>query len=122
VELVLLLDRDPGKIATLALDLLVSLRLLGLELGELVTGHLPFLAGSNHVFGHLISLCRTRTVPPDPSSDRDATGGAKFHGKEGVSGSSPEEGSAKAPHNETFYFRSTCRFRNVRKGMEPLWS
>src|SRR5207244_2402871 len=53
VELVLLLDRDPGEIATLSLDLLVSLRLLGLELGELVPGRLPFLAGSDLVFRHL---------------------------------------------------------------------
>jgi hypothetical protein len=54
VELVHLLDRDPGEIETLALDFLVSLRLLGLELGELVPGRLPFLAGSDVVFRHLI--------------------------------------------------------------------
>src|SRR5205807_6818140 len=56
VERVLLLDRHPGEIATLALDLLVPLGLLGLELGELVAGHLPFLAGSSSVFGHLSSF------------------------------------------------------------------
>src|SRR2546423_15685295 len=63
VELVLLLDRDPGEIATLALDLLILLRLLGLEPGELVPGHLPFLAGSNLVFGHLVSSRRTLGSP-----------------------------------------------------------
>src|SRR5256714_12571338 len=76
VELVLLLDRDPGEIETLALDLLVSLRLLRLELGELVPGHLPFLAGSSLVFSHLISFRRTRALPrePSPSSDRTLPG------------------------------------------------
>ena len=56
VELVLLLDRDPGEIETLALDLLLSLRLLGLESGELVPGRLPLLASTDPVLGHLISL------------------------------------------------------------------
>src|SRR5207249_5385597 len=77
VELVLLLDRDPGEIATLALDLLVSLRLLGLELRELVPGRLPFLAGSNGVFWHLVSLpFPTPGLPrePNPASDRTLPG------------------------------------------------
>src|SRR5437870_5252967 len=56
VELVLLLDRDPREIETPCLDLLVSLRLLSLELGELVPGRLPFLAGSGLLLRHLISL------------------------------------------------------------------
>src|SRR5207244_7759581 len=68
VELVLLLDRDPGEIATPSLDLLVSLRLLRLELGELVTGHLPFLAGSNLVFGHPISLLSDSSALGRPES------------------------------------------------------
>src|SRR5207245_10320471 len=55
VELVLLLDLDPGEIETLLLDLLVSLRLLSLELGELVPGRLPLLAGSALLLWHLIS-------------------------------------------------------------------
>src|SRR5438445_4724090 len=63
VELVLLLDADPGQIATRARDLLVSLRLLGLELRELVPGHLPFLVGSDLVFGHLISLQSNSCAP-----------------------------------------------------------
>src|SRR2546428_23220 len=72
VELVLLVDPDPGQIATRSRDLLVSLRLLGLELRELVPGHLPFLAGSDLVFRHLISLQSDSALPhePDPSSDR----------------------------------------------------
>src|SRR5204863_6847370 len=74
VELVLLLDRDPGEIATLALDLLVSLRLLRLELGELVPGRLPFLAGSNLVFRHLLSLRWTRTTPRELIRSSVATG------------------------------------------------
>jgi hypothetical protein len=43
-----------------------------------------------------------------------------LHGKEGVSGSSPEEGSAKAPEIGAFVFRSTCSLSNVRVGMEPF--
>jgi hypothetical protein len=40
------------------------LRLLGLEPGELVPGRLPFLAGTDLVFGHLFSLRSTaRTLP-----------------------------------------------------------
>src|SRR5947208_9048117 len=76
VELVLLLDRDPGEIETLSLDLLVSRRLLGLELGELVPGRLPFLAGSNLVLRHLSSFRRTRALPrePNPSSNRTLQG------------------------------------------------
>jgi hypothetical protein len=31
-----------------------------------------------------------------------------LHGKEGVDGSSPSEGSAKAPYVGVFPFRSTC--------------
>src|SRR5207342_54231 len=55
--------RDPGEIATLGLDLLVLLCLLGLELGELVPGGLPVLAGADLVFGHLISLLSRLSAP-----------------------------------------------------------
>src|SRR5437879_12692150 len=37
-----------------------------------------------------------------------------FHGKEGVDGSSPSEGSAKAPHVGPFSFRRTCSTSIVR--------
>jgi hypothetical protein len=48
-----------------------------------------------------------------------ATHGNRFaaHGKEGVDGSSPSEGSAKGPHVGAFPFRATCSLSNV--GMEP---
>src|SRR5437867_3990399 len=36
-----------------------------------------------------------------------------FHGKEGVDGSSPSEGSAKAPEIGAFSFASTCKLSNV---------
>src|SRR5436190_11382724 len=45
-----------------------------------------------------------------------------FHGKEGVDGSSPSEGSAKAPHVGAFLFRSTCRDCSVRWVWSRLWS
>jgi hypothetical protein len=38
----------------------------------------------------------------------------KFHGKEGVDGSSPSEGSAEVPHVGAFPFRSTCSRSIVR--------
>jgi len=44
------------------------------------------------------------------------------HGKEGVSGSSPEEGFAKAPHVGVFSFRSACSLSNVRWVWSRLWS
>ena len=36
------------------------------------------------------------------------------HGKEGVDGSSPSEGSAKAPQTGAFSFTRTCRISSVR--------
>src|SRR5207253_11272611 len=66
VELVLLLDRDPGEIETLSLDLLVSPRLLRLEFGELVPGRLPFLAGPDLVFRHLHLPLSDSTFPLEP--------------------------------------------------------
>src|SRR2546423_11970267 len=41
-----------------------------------------------------------------------------LHGKEGVNGSSPLEGSARAPHVGAFAFTSTCEFSRVRS----VWS
>src|SRR6266487_6863459 len=46
----------------------------------------------------------------------------KFHGKEGVDGSSPSEGSAKAPEIERFSFSPTCSESNVRWVWSRLWS
>src|SRR2546430_3832225 len=45
-----------------------------------------------------------------------------LHGKEGVDGSSPSEGSAKAPHVGAFSFRPTCADSNVRWVWSRLWS
>src|SRR5207302_2437584 len=45
-----------------------------------------------------------------------------LHGKEGVDGSSPSEGSAKAPHVGTFPFRPSCRVSSVRWVWSRLWS
>ena len=42
----------------------------------------------------------------------------KFHGKEGVDGSSPSEGSAKCQHKATFYFRISLQMRERGTGME----
>src|SRR5919201_5466604 len=43
------------------------------------------------------------------------------HGKEGVSGSSPEEGSGKDPQTR-LCFRADLRNHHRAVGMEPLWS
>src|SRR5206468_11348143 len=40
------------------------------ELGELVPRLLPFLAGSNHLFRHLISSRGTRALPSEPNHRR----------------------------------------------------
>src|SRR3712207_1053456 len=64
VELEFLLHRDPGKLQALALDLLVLLRLLHLELRELVASRLPVLAGSNPVLGHRLVSSLFRPAPP----------------------------------------------------------
>ena len=45
-----------------------------------------------------------------------------LHGKEGVNGSSPLEGSAKAPHVGAFVFRATCSSSIVRWVWSRLWS
>src|SRR5437870_8645423 len=44
------------------------------------------------------------------------------HDKEGVDGSSPSEGSAKAPHVGAFSFRTTCSLSCVRWVWSRLWS
>jgi hypothetical protein len=44
------------------------------------------------------------------------------HGKEGVDGSSPSEGSAKSLQTGPFAFRSTCTSSNVRWAWSRLWS
>jgi hypothetical protein len=44
------------------------------------------------------------------------------HGKEGVDGSSPSEGSAKDQHIGAFSFRSICTMANVRQVWSRLWS
>jgi hypothetical protein len=45
-----------------------------------------------------------------------------LHGKEGVDGSSPSEGSAKAPQNGAFCFARTFTINNVRWVWSRLWS
>ena len=44
------------------------------------------------------------------------------HGKEGVGGSSPPEGSTKAPESGAFFFRATCTISNMRYLWSRLWS
>src|SRR5882724_1265182 len=52
----------------------------------------------------LTPICRTNAA----ANDRPCTPvpSPNFHGKEGVDGSSPSEGSAKAPQNEVFCIRA----------------
>jgi hypothetical protein len=60
-----------------------------------------------------VSTC-ARACPPVPPLD--------LHGKEGVDGSSPSEGSAKAPHDGTFLVGCICTISNMRQVWSPLWS
>jgi hypothetical protein len=52
----------------------------------------------------------------------DAAAGDYLHGKEGVDGSSPSEGSAKTPQKRRFYFYPTCTIINMRWVWSPLWN
>src|SRR4051812_48858057 len=52
VEHVLLLDRDPGKLAPLLRRLAAELGMLGLELRDLLARRLPLLPGANPVLSH----------------------------------------------------------------------
>jgi hypothetical protein len=59
----------------------------------------------------------------DPQPMATHGNGLAAHGKEGVDGSSPSEGSAKALlHVGDFAFRSTCRVSSVRWVWSRLWS
>jgi hypothetical protein len=58
---------------------------------------------------------RGRACPPVPARPT-----LDLHGKEGVNGSSPSEGSAKAPHVGAFAFDPTCRVAQRAVGMEPF--
>jgi hypothetical protein len=60
---------------------------------------------------------RDRECPVVPASTAP-----NLHGKEGVDGSSPSEGSTKAPHVGAFSFRSTCCSSNVQWVWSRLWS
>jgi len=62
-------------------------------------------------------LNKRKSLPPLASSCRQ-----ERHGKEGVDGSSPSEGSAKTPHVGVFAFRPTCRISSVRWVWSRLWS
>jgi hypothetical protein len=46
----------------------------------------------------------------------------KFHVREGVDGSSPSEGSAKAPHDATFCFVRSFYRGKVMLGWSRFWS
>src|SRR5215218_8364749 len=52
VELVLLLNRNPGKLTPLLGRLAAELGVLSLELRKLIASRLPLLAGSDPVLGH----------------------------------------------------------------------
>ena len=66
------------------------------------------------------AICRRMCVASDRSCTRVTA--RNLHGKEGVDGSSPSEGSAKAPQVGAFSFRWTCSSSNVRWVWRPLWS
>jgi hypothetical protein len=63
IEQVVLLHRNPRQLAPLPLDLLVALGLLRLDLGELVAGLLPLLAGSDLGVSQRLHLLRMHGTP-----------------------------------------------------------
>src|SRR5205809_2567585 len=65
-------------------------------------------------------ICRRNCVADDRACTRVPL--QNLHGKEGVDGSSPSEGSAKAPLTRGFLFRSVCRFPRLQWVWSPLWS
>src|ERR671918_2643016 len=58
------------------------------------------------------AICRTNVVASARACTRLPP--QNLHGKEGVDGSSPSEGSAKAPQTGAFSFAGTCTISNVR--------
>jgi hypothetical protein len=58
----------------------------------------------------------------DPQPVATHGNGFGAHGKEGVDGSSPSEGSAKVQHAVAFAFGLTCRVGSVRWVWSCLWS
>jgi hypothetical protein len=66
------------------------------------------------------SICRTNALADDRACAPLPP--QNFHGKEGVDGSSPSEGSAKPPQNGLFFLGMTCRIASVRWVWSPLWS
>src|SRR6266487_4306609 len=64
--------------------------------------------------------------PPIPQKQAEAVATGchrlpeKFHGKEGVDGSSPSEGSAKAPEIRCFLFPRDLHDLQCAAGMEPF--
>src|SRR5258708_29457727 len=65
---------------------------------------------------------RKRLKQADRQPVATSGNGSGAHGKEGVNGSSPLEGSAKAPHVGAFAFRTTCSSSRVRWVWSRLWS
>jgi hypothetical protein len=59
-------------------------------------------------------IASARPCPPVPPGN--------LHGKEGVDGSSPSEGSAKAPHIGAFSVEGTCTISSVQWVWSRLWS
>jgi hypothetical protein len=65
-------------------------------------------------------ICRRNRAADDRACTRVTPG--NLHGKEGVDGSSPSEGSAKAPETGAFSLRSACSASNVLWVWSRLWS
>src|SRR6266508_3617577 len=65
-------------------------------------------------------ICRRKCVASDRACTRVTL--PNLHGKEGVDGSSPSEGSAKAPQKGAFCFSKSCRISNMWWVWSPLWS
>src|SRR5262245_48602541 len=97
VELVLLLDRHPRELEPLVLDLFVSARVLGLEPRKLVSGGLPFLAGSDRVLRHLPNLLSAVSGRASPPAIRQHSGQKRDPGPTANSSRTMQPACSKRP-------------------------
>jgi hypothetical protein len=67
-----------------------------------------------------LAIYRRKCVASDRACTRVPP--LNFHGKEGVDGSSPPEGFAKAPQIGAFSLARGCTVSNLRWVWSPLWS
>jgi hypothetical protein len=85
-----------------------------------IVEHLWSQAGATCGNRSQMAQLRTGLKQADPQPAATHGNGSGAHGKEGVDGSSPSEGSAKAPHVGAFLVQTDLLFVEHAVGMEPF--